>query len=127
MAKTGVIVIIAVIVILGVVAFLLFNNSSNQDTSINQPNTDIPSNSKSIEISSFVFAPQTLSIKAGETITWTNKDAAPHTVTSDSGSELASPTISQGQSYSHTFNLAGEYSYHCAFHPGMKAKVIVSN
>ncbi|MEK6917789.1 MAG: plastocyanin/azurin family copper-binding protein [Nanoarchaeota archaeon] len=52
-------------------------------------------------------------------------DSAPHTVTSDSGSELNSGTISNGGVYSHTFNTAGTYKYHCAFHTSMKATVIV--
>ena len=73
----------------------------------------------------FAFNPAELTVKKGTTVTWTNMDSAPHTVTSDSGSELSSATLSNGQSYSHTFTEAGTFAYHCGVHPTMKAKVVV--
>lgn len=81
--------------------------------------------SQNVSISSFAFSPAELTISAGGTVTWTNMDAAPHTVTSDTGAELASGTLAQGQSFSHTFNTPGTFDYHCALHPAMKAKIIV--
>jgi len=78
-----------------------------------------------VEIKDFAFNPSEITIKAGETVTWTNGDSAPHTITSDSGTELASDPINNGQSYSHTFDKAGEYDYHCSIHTMMKGKVIV--
>lgn len=80
----------------------------------------------SVEISGFAFEPAELSVSVGTTVTWTNKDAAPHQVVSDSGSELASETLSQGGSYSHVFNAAGTFEYHCAIHPNMTGRIIVS-
>ncbi len=78
-----------------------------------------------IDIKSFAFSPSTLTIKKGDKVVWTNKDSAGHTVTSDFGNELNSGTLSNGESYSHTFNTAGTFEYHCAPHPFMKAKIIV--
>ena len=91
------------------------------------PTTNPPpgQSQNSVTISNFAFTPSELKVKVGDTVTWTNKDSAPHTVTSDSGSELASQSLSKGQTYSHTFSQAGTYSYHCSIHTGMKAKVIV--
>ena len=80
---------------------------------------------QTIDISDFAFTPGVITIKKGDTITWINQDAASHTITSDDGSELDSSSLPQGGSYSHTFNTAGEYSYHCKIHPPMKGKVIV--
>jgi|SRR3989338_2492164 len=80
---------------------------------------------KTIEISNFVFSQEELTLKVGDTVTWINKDNVKHTVTSDSGNELASEILSNQKSYSHTFNSPGEYTYHCSLHPNMKAKVIV--
>lgn len=78
-----------------------------------------------INIANFAFSQKEIRIKKGDRIVWTNKDSASHTVTSDSGSELGSGFLSNEESYSHTFNTAGTFSYHCSPHPYMQAKVIV--
>ena len=81
-----------------------------------------------IDIKSFSFDPKTIAITKGDTVVWTNMDAAPHTVTSDVGSaknELDSPTLAKGDTYSHTFNDLGTYAYHCTIHTAMKGKIIV--
>ncbi|MBI2042961.1 cupredoxin family copper-binding protein [Candidatus Pacearchaeota archaeon] len=79
-----------------------------------------------IEIKSFSFQNQELTINSGDTVIWTNMDSVSHTITSDSGSELNSNYLSKSQSYSHTFTQAGTYDYHCAPHPYMKGKIIVN-
>ena len=89
------------------------------------PENSVPSQ-LSVSINGFAFDPATLSLHVGDSVTWTNEDSVSHTVSSDSGSELASPRLSRGQTYIHTFTMAGTYNYHCAVHPGMKAKVVVS-
>jgi len=66
-----------------------------------------------------------LTIKEGDTVVWTNMDSMSHTIKSDSGSELSSNSLSNGQTYSHTFNSVGTFNYHCSIHPSMKAKIIV--
>ena len=78
-----------------------------------------------IEIKNFAFAPSTLEINVGDMVTWDNKDSATHSIKSDSGSELTSPTFSKGGSYSHVFTTPGEYAYHCGVHFGMKGTIIV--
>ncbi|MBI3623456.1 cupredoxin domain-containing protein [Candidatus Pacearchaeota archaeon] len=143
-------IILIVVLLLVVVAVIFFslpksnnipvNNIYNQNTGNNlvpaNQNQGTPNNSATgsqgsqptsheIDISGFAFSSGSLTIKAGDIITWTNKDSATHTVTSDSGSELKSSSLSKGQTYSHTFNTAGEFDYHCAFHSGMTAKIIV--
>jgi len=74
---------------------------------------------------SFGFAPATLTIKAGTTITWKNTSSAPHTVTSDDRKAFASDTIDTGGTFSFTFKNAGTFPYHCTIHPFMKATIIV--
>jgi plastocyanin len=80
----------------------------------------------SVTIENFAFTPQTLTVKAGTTVTWTNKDGAPHTVTSaDSLGTDAATTglfdaqLGQGQSFSFTFSKPGTYFYECTIHKGM--------
>jgi len=78
-----------------------------------------------IRIDNFSFNPAELTIKQGDKVIWNNTDVAQHTVTSDSGSELNSETLPKSITYEHTFNSVGTYPYHCKFHAGMKAKIIV--
>jgi plastocyanin len=78
-----------------------------------------------VQIANFAFSPSTLEVKVGTTVTWTNADSAPHTVTADDGS-FASNDLNQGASFSFTFTTAGTYAYHCGVHPGMKATVTVT-
>jgi plastocyanin len=84
-----------------------------------------PAKTYEVTIQGFAFSPFDLKINKGDTVIWTNKDSAPHTVTSDSGNELASDSLSNGQTYSHTFNQAGTFNYHCGVHLSMKARVEV--
>lgn len=55
-------------------------------------------------------------VQAGTTITWTNSDYEEHTVTADDGS-FASGPLGPGQQFSHTFDVAGGFAYHCDYHP----------
>lgn len=80
-----------------------------------------------VAITGFAFAPAALTVKMGTTVTWTNKDADAHTVTSQgSGGPLKSDALSTGQSYSYTFTTPGTYSYLCTIHPFMTATVTVT-
>lgn len=81
----------------------------------------------SVSIADFAFSPATVTVSVGDTVTWTNNDAGvPHTVSSDSGSELASGQLSGGASYQKTFSAAGSYAYHCDIHPSMTGQVVVT-
>ena len=80
---------------------------------------------KDIEISGFVFNPNTLTISSGTSVVWANMDSAAHTIVSDTGDEINSDSISKGKTYVHIFNASGIYDYHCGIHPSMKGKIIV--
>ena len=77
-----------------------------------------------VTISGFEFIPETLTVKAGDTVIWKNEDIVPHTVTTE-GKGFDSKSIESKASWKHTAKKAGAYSYICAFHPTMKAKLIV--
>lgn len=80
------------------------------------------------------YATPTLTVKAGTTVTWVNRDSMPHTVTADDGT-FESGMMDGGATWSHTFDAPGTYTYHCLPHSykdkatgewkGMVAKVIV--
>jgi len=81
-------------------------------------------NEVKIDISGFAFVPATITIKVGETITWTNQDSAGHTVVADDNS-WTSDNLGTGAKFSHTFDTAGTFTYRCGVHPTMKGTVIV--
>jgi amicyanin len=111
------------LILIALLFAILLISGCTQSTGGNQGNPQPSANS--VDIKNFAFSPSTLTIKVGETVTWTNDDSTSHTVTSDSGSELGSGSISPGQTYSHTFNTAGTFDYHCSIHTSMKGEVIV--
>lgn len=78
-----------------------------------------------VAIQGFAFNPATLTVKAGDTVIWTNKDAMAHTVTGDNGGP-ASSSIGPNGTYSFTFRSAGTFNYHCAIHPSMHGTVVVA-
>jgi plastocyanin len=71
------------------------------------------------------FAPSTLEIQVGDTVTWTNDDDTEHTVTASDGL-FDSGQLAEGGTFAFTFDTAGEYSYFCAIHPEMQGRVVVS-
>lgn len=91
-------------------------------------NEGTPQNTTSgndVNIINFAYEPSDITVSVGDTVIWTNMDSVSHTVTSDEGGELDSPLLSQGDTYSHTFESAGVYDYHCTVHPFMKGIVTV--
>jgi plastocyanin len=78
----------------------------------------------SATIQSMAFSPNPITVARGSTVTWTNLDGMPHTVTADDGS-WESGTLGQGATYSHVFTSPGSYTYHCASHPFMTGTVVV--
>ena len=77
-----------------------------------------------VNIQNSAFAPPTTTIKVGDTVTWTNRDAFSHTSTSDTGA-WNTGVITAGTSGSFTFTSAGTFAYHCSIHSFMKGTVIV--
>jgi plastocyanin len=78
-----------------------------------------------VSIDNFAFAPTTLTIKVGSTVTWTNRDEEPHTVAASDGS-FHSPGMGTGATFSHTFPAAGRFDYVCSIHPMMHGTVVVT-
>jgi len=68
------------------------------------------------------FVPASTTVKAGNTVIWTNGDLMPHTV---SGSSFDSGPIAPGATYSHRFPSPGSFDYHCSIHPVMQGTINV--
>ena len=73
------------------------------------------------------FNPRTIHAKVGETITWVNRDDAPHNVTYSSGPRfVSSATFANGHSFSLKLTKAGTIHYLCTIHPGMDGTIVVA-
>jgi plastocyanin len=138
MVKKNALVIASLVIIAGaIVATYVLSGNTNMGVqgsgnSIQQPATatSIPSNSTVVKIvanaGSNSFSPNPIEVKVGETVTWINDDdSGRHTVTSKDG-VFKSGMMGRGQSFSYTFDKAGEYPYFCEPHPSMVGTVVVT-
>lgn len=79
---------------------------------------------QAVAISGFSFAPASVTVTVGDTVTWTNSDAQAHTATADDAS-WDTGTIAGSGTGSTTFAAAGTFPYHCRIHPTMTGTVTV--
>jgi plastocyanin len=109
-------------------AIMSFSNSCSKSSAYNTPTP--PPGTKGgpgvneVWIQGLAFNPATITVNAGTTITWTNKDATTHTVTSDTDL-FNSGNIGSNEAFSHTFSTTGTFPYHCSIHTFMTATVVV--
>ncbi|MCV7229372.1 cupredoxin domain-containing protein [Mycolicibacterium komossense] len=85
-----------------------------------------PAGPNALNINNFAFAPATLTIPVGTTVTWTNKDEEPHTVVSNDGTTFHSPGMGINGTFTFTFTNAGTFDYVCSIHPFMHGSVVVT-
>ena len=78
-----------------------------------------------VSIDNFTFTPQSLTVKAGTTVTWTNKDDIPHGIAATNNAFKRSPALDTDDSYSFTFTTPGSYQYFCYIHPHMTGTIVV--
>jgi len=78
-----------------------------------------------ITIQNFAFAPASLTVKAGTTVTWTNNDSPTHSVKWADGAAGSSP-LTTGSSYTRTFATPGTYAYVCGIHASMHGTIVVN-
>jgi len=90
-------------------------------TTLAPADLNVPANT--VIIKNFAFNPPTLTINAGEKVTWVHDDAAAHDVVS--AGLFKSKIMQRGENFEFTFSQAGEYSYYCGVHPSMRGSVIV--
>jgi len=82
-----------------------------------------------VTIENFVFEPADISVKSGTRIVFRNKDRVPHSIIGEIGGRelFRSPDqLGEDETYAVVASNAGEISYYCGLHPGMKGKISVS-
>jgi plastocyanin len=77
-----------------------------------------------VKIDNFSFGPTTLTVAAGSTVTWVNRDDIPHTVVSTEG-VFKSKVLDTDEKFSYTFTKPGTYAYFCSIHPKMTGTLVV--
>jgi plastocyanin len=77
-----------------------------------------------VTIVDFAFQPATLTVKVGDTVTWTSQGDAPHTVKWSDGTPEADQ-IAKGGTYTRTFDAAGSFPYVCGIHGQMTGTITV--
>lgn len=113
------------------VALACGGSATGTDGNNNNPPPPVPG-THDVTVKDYSFSPQTITIKVGETVRWTNQGPSVHHVISDqagvfdAGDMLApgtttdpygNPTSTGGSTFSHTFTQAGTFTYHCMNHP----------
>ena len=107
---------------------LLFANDSQPSTAANTVppaavTTPAPGAAAVMTIADFGFSP--LTVAAGATVTVTNNDGVPHTVTAVGG-EFATGLIDAGASIAFVApTQPGTYSFFCDVHPAMQGTLVV--
>ena len=135
MIKKNAVVIASVVIASAIVATYVLSGNMNMGiegsgNSVQQTTaTSIADNSTVVKIvansGSNSFSPNPVEVKVGETVTWINDDSGRHTVTSKDG-VFNSELMGREQSFSYTFDKAGEYPYSCSPHPNMVGTVVVT-
>ena len=83
-----------------------------------------PAADTAVKIDNFTFTPQRVTVKTGTTVTWTNQDDIPHTVSSATKA-FRSKALDTDDKFSFTFTTAGVYEYFCSLHPHMTGTIVV--
>ncbi|HSX41662.1 MAG TPA: plastocyanin/azurin family copper-binding protein [Candidatus Saccharimonadales bacterium] len=122
------------VVVIGFVAFMMLarpaqspsstaGNSSQKSQKAEQSQSP-SATAQAVSIENFTFMPQTLTVKKGTRVTWTNQDSVRHDIVSEDDSPqkgLSSPLLGKGETYSFSFDTAGTYKYYCVPHASMSS------
>jgi|WetSurMetagenome_2_1015567.scaffolds.fasta_scaffold35586_5 plastocyanin len=117
---------LALVLAAGAFAAACGGGTSTSSTTTAAPGTTTGGSASETQVvmKNFAFSPAEVTIKVGDTVTWTNGDSANHTVVADNG-EFKSGDLGQGATFSFTFTKAGAYPYKCGVHPTMTGTVTV--
>jgi plastocyanin len=101
------------------------SSGTTPSTAASLPAASAASSSNAVSIKDTAFNPTTITVKAGDKVTWTNNDGFAHTVTLDDNS-VDSGNVAAGATFANTFATAGTFAYHCKIHSSMHGTIIVT-
>jgi plastocyanin len=100
--------------------------SGNADTKAQPaPKAEGEGGGATVSMKDIKFDPGEVTVKPGDTVTWTNDDSVGHDVTADGFKSGDPGGLQQGDTFKHKFDKAGTFDYVCSVHPGMKGAVLV--
>ena len=92
------------------------------------PAASTPSTHPQVAVVDYGYSPQTLTIRAGTRVTWTNGGSDGHDVTGTGpGGDWRSGPLAPSERYTRVFDLPGTYAYVCTMHPEMQGRIIVQS
>ena len=96
------------------------------ETNTNSPNQTVDQQpiARAVSIGDNFFEPTAATIEPGDSVTWTNNGAVPHTVTAENGL-FDSGVLDPGESYTVDFDGQGTLAYYCTLHPEMRGSLTV--
>ena len=98
------------------------NGSAESDSS---GSSEAATGGDAVAIEEFAYKPDNLKIKAGTTVTFTNKDEFAHTATAKDDS-FDTGNLEKDAAFEHTFEAAGTFEYLCTIHNSMTGTITVS-
>ncbi len=78
-----------------------------------------------VAIEDFAFGPERVVVDRSTRVTWVNRDAANHTVTFRARRPGSLGNVNEGERVGARFDRRGRYGYVCAYHFGMRGRVVV--
>ena len=106
-------------------AFAVAGCGGSDDESASTSAKPATTTARKVDIESFKYVPPTLTVRANSTVTFTNRDRAGHTATSDKPGAFDTGALNRGDSKPVRLSAPGRYAYHCDFHPFMHGVVVV--
>lgn len=109
---------------LAVVAAVALTGCGDDSTSSSQP-TEPQTGTVDVGMNRLKFDPDSITVKTGAKIVWTNKENVPHDVVAREGADFESDQFGEGGTFEWTAEKAGEVKYVCTLHPGMDGTITV--
>jgi plastocyanin len=111
------------------IATLMVAGLAMADSPLNAARGEAAAAESEVAIRLFAYAPKTLEVPRGATVTWTNGDDITHTVTAGTpgqkGERFEGRLEGKGTAYRHTFTKGGRYPYFCERHQAMVGEILV--
>jgi plastocyanin len=103
-------------------AAALLSGCGSSDSGAKKPANETTS---LVKIADYMYAPASIEVKKGATVSFTNSDSTPHTATAKAGGAFDSGDVTKAKPKKVTFTKAGDFAYYCVYHPYMKGTVKV--
>lgn len=113
-----------IVAVLVAIVALVVRHQTPTRASHARASTKVQAGHVTVAINNYAFVPQTINVKVGTRVSWTNHDSTAHTATADHGG-FDTGTVGPHATRTIDPTRPGTYTYHCAFHAFMTATIVV--